>query len=49
MNLSQLSAAIEAAVALHLNELGRERGLPPSRWFVAPSVSNDETEAVLSA
>lgn len=48
MNLSQLSATIEAAVSRHLDELGRERGLPPLSWFVAPSVTNDDTEAVLS-
>ncbi|MFE6920920.1 hypothetical protein ACFVAV_07715 [Nocardia sp. NPDC057663] len=49
MNLSQLSTAIEAAVAVHLNELGRARGLLPLNWFVAPSVTSDEDmEAVLS-
>ncbi|MFE7720002.1 hypothetical protein ACFU44_13285 [Nocardia rhizosphaerihabitans] len=49
MNLSQLSTAIEAAVAVHLNELGRAQGLLPLNWFVAPSVMSDEDmEAVLS-
>ncbi|WP_063055856.1 hypothetical protein [Nocardia salmonicida] len=49
MNLSQLSSAIEAAVAQHLNELGKAVGLLPLTWFVAPSVTSDDSmEAVLS-
>ncbi|WP_336082444.1 hypothetical protein [Nocardia sp. SSK8] len=49
MNLTQLSATIEDAVATHLNELGRMSGLLPLAWFVAPSVTDDdEREAVLS-
>lgn len=49
VDLTQLSAAIEAAVGAHLNELGRRVGLVPLTWFVAPSVTNDEDgEAVLS-
>lgn len=49
MHLTQLSAAIEAAVATHLNELGQASGLLPLTWYVAPSITDDtDMEAVLS-